>query len=90
MTRRFGNAEVKIRDASFEPDYRIIVELDNGRQIVYDMQSKLMTARFSELSDPELFYSGWVKDGRIICWSMATELTLDEILSGMAGANEQL
>lgn len=71
----------RIEDIAYEDGYRIAIFLQNGHKITYNMKPKLMTARFRELSDWEIFKFGKISDsGKSIIWNDRTELSLDEIL----------
>lgn len=80
--------DTKIREVAFDQEFHIHIVLDNGDSIVYDMQPKLITARFQELSDSHVFLEGSIMGGKIISWSTGVELTLDEILLNICGNRE--
>ncbi|GAB6179671.1 hypothetical protein JCM14036_09900 [Desulfotomaculum defluvii] len=47
--------------------YRLLIQLNTGSSITVDLSAKLMTARFAELSDEEVFNN--VKtDREIVIW----------------------
>lgn len=71
--------DTKISGLSFDKEFHIHITLNSGHEIIYDMQPKLVTARFQELSDLVVFQSGSLVGGRSICWSTGAELSLDEI-----------
>lgn len=68
-------------------DYQVELLLESGRRLIYDLKPKLMTARFLELSDIEVFRTGYSPNGRCICWSTGAELSLDEIFLYMGEGN---
>lgn len=69
-----------ITEVNFTREYVIVVRLSNGHRISYDLRPGLMTARFRDLEDYDLFGSGKVINGLVIRWNANTELSLDEIL----------
>lgn len=71
----------RMENIRFLEDYRIEVVLTDGRKRIFDMKSKLMTVRFHDLEDCNIFFSGSLKNGQVICWSNGTELSIDEIMS---------
>lgn len=73
-------ADIRIEAVGFLEGYRLDILLSNGHRIIYNLQPKLVTARFADLNQPELFSKGEVIEGRVICWNANTELSLDEIL----------
>lgn len=87
MTRQFGVKDIKIRDVSFEKDYKIEVLLNNGHKVIYNMKPKLETARFLELRNMGLYKKGIVKKGKSIYWNVNTELTLAEIMMGITNTH---
>ena len=75
------NDMVKIQEAVFLEDYRLLVLLTDGSRQIYDMRPKLKTVRFYDLQDQEIFVRGQIKNGQVIYWNNGSELSLDEILS---------
>lgn len=73
-------ANLWIEDIRFLKDYFIEITLSNRHKIIYDIKTKLITARFKDLEDEELFLSGRLLDGNTICWSPGIELSLEEIM----------
>lgn len=71
----------RIREVKYEEGYRMSILLQNGKIINYNMQPKLVTARFKDLEEIEVFYSGRVIGaGRIIQWNENTEISIEEII----------
>lgn len=73
----------KIQKVDFLEDFRLRIELEDGTDYIYDMNPKLKTVRFYDLRNREMFLSGLLKGGQVICWADGTELSLDEILSSI-------
>lgn len=73
-------ADTRMQEVQFQEGYRLDILLDNGHRIIYNLEPKLVTARFQELASREAFYDGYLLDGKRICWKSGAELTLDEIL----------
>lgn len=73
-------ADARMKDVIFQEDFQLDISLDSGHRIIYNLGPKLETARFSELSDWNIFCSGWLVGGKRICWTTGVELTLNEIL----------
>lgn len=71
---------IKIERVIFLEDYQLDILLSNSHRIIYNLEPKLKTARFSDLSDPEIFSSGDLNDNKVICWNVPAELSLEEIL----------
>lgn len=73
--------EPRIKNVTYEKEYRISIQLQNGHGIIYNMQPKLTTARFRDLECWDIFQAGTVSDsGKSIIWNKHTELSIDEIL----------
>ena len=70
----------KMEKVLFLEDYRLEITLADGRNCVFDMKPKLKTVRFNELRSVDIFLTGTLKNGQVICWSNGTELSLDEIM----------
>lgn len=73
-------AEIRIEAVRFLEGHQLDILLSNGHRIIYNLQPKLVTARFADLNQPELFSKGEVIEGKVICWNTNTELSLDEII----------
>ena len=71
----------KMEERRFLDDYRIEIIFTDGRENVFDMKTKLRTVRFHDLENIEIFSSGILKNGQVICWDNGTELSIDEIMS---------
>lgn len=73
-----------IQNVTPKSQYRIHVQLANGRDYDIDMSSKIKTCRFSSLSDAE-YFSHVTTDGMFIIWGngetmlSASELYLNAI-----------
>lgn len=78
----------RIDKVIFNKDYKVDILLANGEKLVCDMAPKLVTARFTELTDMELFKKGEVLDGRVIRWNLNTEISIDEMIGLAAGSSE--
>lgn len=73
--------ETEIKAVEYGEEYQILVFLKNGDKLVCDMKPKLITARFRDLADWEVFCSGRIgKSGRIIKWNDNTEISVDEMM----------
>ena len=71
----------KIEKVSFDGNYGISICLKDGQHVFYDMKPKLVTARFRDLADKNVFRKGTVAEsGRMIKWNACTEITAEEIL----------
>lgn len=71
----------RIKQAKYEEDYQIIILFQNGNEVIFNMKPKLVTARFHDLEDWDLFCRGKVsKCGKIIKWNDNTELSVEEIM----------
>ena len=64
-----------------QEDQTLAIELDNKHKIIYDMNPRLKTVRFSVLADSEKFKSLKVENGNTIVWDGLCQITIDEILS---------
>lgn len=60
-------------------DYCIIVRFSNSHAVTLNMKSKLRTARFSELSSPEVFELA-TTDGKAILWGGGISIAISEII----------
>lgn len=73
--------EVKIAEVEYEKGYWMSVRLNNGNTIRFCMEPKIVTARFRDLADWEVFHRGEIsKCGRLITWNDNTEISIEEIL----------
>ena len=70
----------KIKNVSFFKDYLMEIVFTDDSVGLYDMSSRIKNVRFYDLNDWEVFKSGYVKDGQVICWNNGLELLLDEIV----------
>lgn len=81
----------RINEVIYEEGYKILIILQNDKRITYDIEPKLVTARFKDLENREVFLSGKVTDaGKMIKWNENTEISIEEIilqkkLSGIKG-----
>lgn len=73
-------SEIRMESVEFGDDYRLNILLSNGHGIIYNLKPKLITARFRDICDPEVYKKGRVAKGKIIRWNGNTELTLGEIM----------
>lgn len=73
----------RIHSVLLTEDHKIAVELENGSSFVYNMRSKLLTARFAALADKEFFQRGRLIDGDCIKWSDSLMIYAYEMLDGM-------
>lgn len=74
---------VKIAEVKFQPDFCVEIDLTNGHRIIYNLQPKLVTARFKGIDDWNCFCEGEIIDGSRIVWNDSMELSLDEILNSI-------
>lgn len=58
------------------------VRLLDKSEYEIDLYEKRNTARFLELNDIDLFYSGKIEDDKMIYWNDFTWITEDEIMNG--------
>ena len=75
--------ELKIAAVRAHDQYLITVRFDNHHSIILDMQEKIKTARFSNLSDLELFYQA-TTDGRAILWPNGISIATNEMVELLA------
>lgn len=75
-----SDSSLRIRKVIYNAGYEMDILLVNGQHVKYDIGRKLETARFQELKDQEVFQTGYIRDGRCICWKTGAELSLDEIM----------
>ncbi len=68
----------EIKEVHTQKDYRLEVILDNGSNIVLNMQPKLHTMRFGLLRNPEFFQCAKT-DGSMIFWNQKVELSISEV-----------
>lgn len=70
-----------IAEVKFREDYEVVILLKSGHQLLYDMNPRLVTARFRDLTDFRLFAKGViVHSGKIIKWNENTEISIEEIM----------
>ena len=74
------NRMTKMEKVLFLENYMLKITLTDGQSCIFDMKPKLKTVRFNELGRGDIFSTGALKNGQVICWSNGTELSLDEIL----------
>lgn len=73
----------------FLDQYKIKVTISTGHEILYDMQTKVDTARFQALKDQTVFEKGKLTDRGIISWDDQVELSLEEIILNLTGRNRR-
>lgn len=61
-----------------QENYRIEVLLDNGSSVTLNLESRLETVRFGQLSDKALFQRV-VTDGDYIRWDDKVEVSVNEL-----------
>jgi frataxin-like iron-binding protein CyaY len=71
----------KIIAVTANDDYTLSITLNNGHQIICDMQSKLQTLRFSSLADLKHFKAVRVEHANTLVWDSLCQITIDEILN---------
>lgn len=59
-------------------DFRLNVELTNGNTVILNMEDKLETIRFSQLSDVN-FFAKVTTDGYFLRWGNRVEMSVNEI-----------
>jgi len=64
-------------------DLSLEIELDDTNTIIYNMNRRLDTIRFSKLKDIETFKTFEVENDRIIVWDNLCMITIDEILDDL-------
>ena len=64
-------------------DLSLEIELDDTNTIIYNMNRRLDTIRFSKLKDIETFKTFEVENDRIIVWDKFCMITIDEILDDL-------
>ncbi|MDW7667309.1 MAG: DUF2442 domain-containing protein [Bacillota bacterium] len=64
-------------------DLSLEIELDNTNTIIYSMNKRLDTIRFSKLKDVETFKTFEVENDRVIVWDNLCMITIDEILDDL-------
>lgn len=68
----------KITGLVLKENYRIEVLLDNGSSVTLNLESRLDTVRFGQLSDKALFQRA-VTDGDYIRWDEKIEVSVNEL-----------
>lgn len=76
-------SDVRMTGVKFLEDYRLEVYLTNGHEVIYNLQPKLVTARFKGIDEWERFSRGKIINGSRIVWEDNMELSLDEILTNI-------
>ena len=76
----------EIKEVHTQKDYRLEVILDNGSNIVLNLQPKLHTMRFGLLRDPGFFQCAKT-DGSMIYWDGKVELSLNEVFEILGKQN---
>lgn len=71
---------LKITSVNFCDNYELDISLSNGHGILYNLASRIRTARFQPLQDKTLYQKGSLLPDGVIHWTGSIELTLDEIL----------
>lgn len=72
--------EIEILEVKFLANFKVDLYLSNGHRIIYNLEPKLVTARFKDIEQWDSFIQGRIKRGNIIWWNENTELTLGEIM----------
>lgn len=72
-----------IRNVSIMPGYKILVVLENGHEILYDLSNRIHTLRFADLQNSAQFEKFEIIDHRMIWWSDYCHITVDEILGSI-------
>lgn len=68
----------EIKAVHVQKEYQLEVRLDNGSNIVLNMQPKLHTMRFGLLRNPEFFQCAET-DGSMIFWEGKVEISISEV-----------
>ena len=69
----------KIKEIVIGADYQVTVRFDNSHSVTIDMNTKLHTARFSELRNRQVFNSAST-DGKAIHWPGGISIAISEIM----------
>ena len=69
----------KIKEIAIGADYQVTVHFDNNHSVIIDMNTKLHTARFSELRNKQVFNAART-DGKSIHWPGGISIAISEIL----------
>lgn len=69
----------KIKEILIGADYQVIVRFDNSHSVTIDMNTKLHTARFSELRNRQVFIAAST-DGKSIHWPGGISIAISEIM----------
>lgn len=72
--------QLKILHVEFLENYCMYISLSNGHGIMYDMKSKIKTARFQSLQSEDMYKKGNLFFDGTIRWKNDTELTLEEVI----------
>lgn len=71
----------RIKEIRYKEEYCLQIILQDESMLEYDMESKLVTARFRDLEDIRVFQNGQIAEaGRMIRWNSNTEISIEEIL----------
>lgn len=70
----------KILDVTTSANFLVSVRFDNNHSVTLDMKSKLVTVRFSELADEEVFKAA-TTDGKSILWPGGISMAISEIMA---------
>lgn len=73
----------KITGVTAGDDYLLTVRLDNGSALTVDLKKKLLTVRFSDLRDKQVFTAART-DGKVIYWPGGLSLTIGELVELVA------
>lgn len=69
----------KIKEIVIGADYQVTVRFDNNHSVTIDMNTKLHTARFSELRNKQVFNAART-DGKSIHWPGGISIAISEIM----------
>lgn len=69
----------KIKEVVLGSDYQVTVHFDNNHSVTIDMNTKLHTARFSELRNRQVFNAART-DGKSIHWPGGISIAISEIM----------
>ena len=67
-----------IKEIVPKENYCIEVHLENGSQIILNLENRLKTVRFSTLSD-KAFFNKATTDGSYIRWDNKVEISVNEV-----------
>lgn len=69
----------KIKEVVLGTDYLVTVRFDNNHSVTIDMNTKLHTARFSELRNRQVFEAART-DGKSIQWPGGISIAISEMM----------